>query len=169
MRGLFITLAAWSALSAAAYGQKVTIEFDHAVNFAKYRTFVVRNETIKGGDPAFDNELVEKNLRTDIVRRMTARGLVEVDRPGDLILNFRLATGKGREVITYPAGWRGRRVGRRSVPVSRGTLVIDLRDGASRELVWRAVVAEEEPNSARLQERLSKMVEKACEKYPPKE
>ena len=49
-----------------------------------------------------------------------------------------------------------------------GNLVIDLRDAAKRELVWRAIVHDREKNAARVEDKLDDMVKKAFEKYPPK-
>ena len=66
------------------------------------------------------------------------------------------------------AGWRGRRTKTVVTQVAQGTLVIDLRDASKRELVWRAVVNEREPNPAKLQDKLDNMVKKAAEKFPPK-
>lgn len=47
-------------------------------------------------------------------------------------------------------------------------MVIDMRDSSTRSLVWRAVVNEDEPNPAKLADKLDDMVKKAMKEYPPK-
>ena len=41
-------------------------------------------------------------------------------------------------------------------------------DPATHSLVWRSIATEDEPNPAKLAEKLDDMVKKAVEKYPPK-
>jgi len=54
------------------------------------------------------------------------------------------------------------------VPYARGTLVIDLRDPATRSLVWRAIATDEKSDATQLVGKLHDMVRKSVEKYPPK-
>ena len=54
------------------------------------------------------------------------------------------------------------------VPYAEGTLVIDLRDPATRSLVWRAITAEVKSNDTKIQGKLDDMVKKSIDKYPPK-
>ena len=49
---------------------------------------------------------------------------------------------------------------------TEGTLTIDLL--ATRELVWRAIVTEDEKDPAKVAGKLDDMVKKAIDKYPPK-
>ena len=46
--------------------------------------------------------------------------------------------------------------------------MIDLRDPATRSLVWRAVASEEKSDPAKIAGKLDDMVKKSFEKYPPK-
>ena len=62
-------------------------------------------------------------------------------------------------------GW-GTRVAR--VPYTEGTLVIDLRDPATRSLVWRAIASVEKKDANKIEGKLDDMVRKSLEKYPPK-
>ena len=84
-------------------------------------------------------------------------------------MNVFYTLGSLRRVETerYPAGWRGRRTRVERVPVAEGNLVIDFRDPSTRSLVWRGVASEEEPNPAKLAEKVDDMVRKSIAKYPP--
>jgi hypothetical protein len=72
------------------------------------------------------------------------------------------------ETDTYPAGWRGLRTRVVRTPQNAGTMVIDLRESATRSLVWRSTATETEPNPQKMSERLDDMVRKSIDKYPPK-
>jgi hypothetical protein len=54
------------------------------------------------------------------------------------------------------------------VPYTEGTLVIDLRDPATRALVWRGIASEDKSNASKIEGKLDDMVRKSLEKYPPK-
>jgi hypothetical protein len=161
--GLVFALTAASLLA-----QNVDVEFDESVNFSAYKTFAIRDGEINSKAPALNNDLARKNLENSVRRHFASRGLTESTGTADLNIRYTLGSSNAKEVDRYPAGWRGRRTRTVVTQVSQGTLVIDLRDASKRELVWRAVVNEREPNPAKLQDKLDNMVKKAAEKYPPK-
>ena len=76
--------------------------------------------------------------------------------------------GIASETEAVPAGWRGRQTRVIKVQNTQGTMVIDMRDPATRSLVWRAVATEDEPNPSKLAEKLDDMVKKAIKEYPSK-
>jgi hypothetical protein len=115
-----------------------------------------------------NNDLVRKNLQANLRKQLTARGLTETSERPDLNVRYTLGSGQRRDVDTYPAGWRGRRIRRVVTQTTEGTLTIDLRDAAKRELVWRVIAVEEERNPSKIEDRLDEMVKKSIEKYPPK-
>src|SRR5450432_1025612 len=71
----------------AAHGvsaQKVTVEFDQSVDFSKYRTFAIREGSLNSKNAALNSDLVKKQIDADIVRDLTAKGLMEVTGTSDL-------------------------------------------------------------------------------------
>lgn len=164
MKILFISLIA--ALS--AFAQKVTVEFDQAADFSRYKTFAIRDGQLNSKNPALNSELVKKQIDGDIERYLTARGLTMVSGKSDLNVRYHLGSARKTEVEAYPAGWRGWGTAFVRVPYTEGTLVIDLRDPSTRSLVWRAITSEEKSDPAKLEGKLDDMVKKSFEKYPPK-
>jgi len=149
--------------------QKITVEFDQAVDFAKYKTFTFRDGQINAKAPALNNELTKKNLQTEIENDLAARGLTEVaGGRADLNLFFQFGAARKVETETFPAGWRGLRTRVARVPYDEGTLVIDLRDPSTRSLVWRGVATDTEKDPAKVAAKLNDMAKKAIAKYPPK-
>jgi hypothetical protein len=152
--------------AAAAFAQNVTVEFDPGVDFSRYKTFAIRDGQLNSRNPALNSELVKKRIEADIVRDLSAKGLVVAQGPTDLNVRYHFGSARGTEVERYPAGWWGTRVVR--VPYTEGTLVIDLRDGTTRALLWRGIAREDKSNAAKIQGKLDDMVKKSIAKYPPK-
>ena len=149
--------------------QKITVEFDQAVDFTKYKTFAIRNGQLNSKNPALNSELTKKQIEADIVRDLTARGLTQAaSGPSDLNIRYVLGTAPRTEVEAYPAGWRGFGTRYVRVPYAEGTLVINLRDPATQSLVWRSIAQEEKRDAVDIQKKLDDMVRKSIEKYPPK-
>ena len=161
-------LAACLMLSAAAYAQKVNIEFDRTVDFSKFHTFAIRAHNLHSKNPALNSELVQKQIDEDILHFLTAKGLEVTTGRSDLNVRYTLGSMRRVETEAYPAGWYGWGTRIVRVPYAEGTLVIDLRDPSTRSLVWRAIATEEQRDPAKLQGKLDNMVKKSFEKYPPK-
>jgi hypothetical protein len=154
--------------SSCALAQKITVEFDQAADFSRYKTFAIRDGQLNSRNPALNSELVRKQIDADIMRNLTARGLTMVTGPSDLNVRYRFGSARKDELEAYPAGWRGWGTRVVRVPYTEGTLVIDLRDPGTRSLVWRGIASEEKSDGAKIEGKLDNMVKKALEKYPPK-
>jgi len=152
-----------------ALAQKVTVEFDQAADFSKYKTFSIRSGQLNSKNPALNSELVKKQIEADIARNLSAKGLVVAQGPSDLNVRYHFGSARATEVERYPAGWRGLGTRVVRVPYTEGTLVIDLRDGTTRALVWRGIAREDKSNAAKIQGKLDDMVKKSIGKYPPKQ
>ncbi|MGP8243874.1 MAG: DUF4136 domain-containing protein [Bryobacteraceae bacterium] len=156
-------------LALAAFAQKIQIEFDQAVNFSKFKTFAIRDGRVNSKNPALNSELVRKQLNADIQKGLEAKGLTFVTSgPSDLNIRYTMGTVRKAEVQTYPAGWRGWGTRVVRVPYTEGTLVIDLRDPATRSLVWRAIASQNKSDASKIEGKLDDMVKKSFDKYPPK-
>jgi hypothetical protein len=151
------------------FAQKVTIEFDQAADFTKFKTFAIRDGQLNSKNPALNSELVKKRIDADIERDLTVRGLKMVSGPADLNVRYRLGSAAKTEVERYPAGWHGMGTRVVRVPYTEGSLVIDLRDTGTRSLVWRAIAREDKSDASKIEGKLDDMVKKSLEKYPPKQ
>ncbi len=109
-----------------------------------------------------------KKIENEIRKRLTEKGLLEVESKPDLNVRFTLGQARKTEVEAYPAGWRGLGTRRVRVAYTQGTLVINLRDPSRKELVWRSIAVEEKDDPAQISQHLDDMVRKSIEKYPPK-
>jgi hypothetical protein len=148
--------------------QKVTIEFDHAMEFTSLKTFSLQRGEIHRKNPSLNDDIVRKNLESAILKNLTEKGLTESNSQADVDVSSSLGSSNRRETERYPprwGGWGGRRV---SYQYTEGTLTIDIRDPRRQELVWRAVAVSEERDPGKLPGKLDAMVKRSFEKYPPK-
>ena len=164
MKAILLTLL----VSASAFGQKITVEFDQGADFTRFRTFAIRDGRLNSRNPALNSELVKKRIEADLERDLTARGLIMVTGKSDLNVRYSFGSARRAEIETYPAGWRGLGTRVVRVPYTEGTLVIDLRDPTTRSLVWRGIASEEKSDARGIEGKLDDMVRKSVEKYPPK-
>ncbi len=155
--------------ASAAFAQKIEIEFDQSADFSKFKTFAIRDGRLNSKNPSLNSDLIRKRIDADIQKYLEGRGL-EFTPSGRSDLNIRYtlgAVGKVQREL-YPAGWRGWGTRVVRVPYTEGTLVIDLRDPATRSLVFRAIAREDKSDAAHIEAKLADMVKKSFEKYPPK-
>lgn len=152
-----------------ARAQKITMEFDQTIDFSKYKTFAIRDGQLNSRNPALNSPLVKKQIEADIQHDLTAKGLTLVTSgPSDLNVRYTFGAARKTEIEAYPAGWYGFGTRYVRVPYAEGTMVIDLRDPATRSLVWRAIAAEEKSDATKIQGKLNDMVKKSIDKFPPK-
>jgi hypothetical protein len=163
---LLVLLFTPSRLSA----QKVAVDYDESVTFSKYKTYM----WIRG--PAANDPLMKKRIKDAVDAALSSKGLVMVDHDADLGVAAHMATREKRTIERFYEGWGpwawrwGPGVVRTEVntyPV--GTIVVDLFDAQTKQLVWRGVardVLADDPQKNT--KKLHKAVEKMFGKFPPK-
>ncbi|HEV8413229.1 MAG TPA: DUF4136 domain-containing protein [Bryobacteraceae bacterium] len=158
-----------SALVAGrALAQKIDVEFDESAVFERYKTFHIVEGQLNAKAAALNSDLTRRKIENEIRKRLTEKGLTEVESKPDLNVRFTLGQARKTEVEAYPAGWRGLGTRRVRVAYTQGTLVINLRDTSRKELVWRSVAEEEKNDPMQIAQHLDDMVKKSIDKYPPK-
>ncbi len=122
---------------------RTTVDFDRTADFSKYRTF----KWLEGGGVP-ENSIVAKRFEAAIERQLAARGLTRAD-PADLLVS--LQAHRRTETVYYqeanagwgwgygPGWWHGHLVYWHPEEIPVGTLVVDLVDAKSNQLVWRGI------------------------------
>src|ERR1700682_1803574 len=77
LRGMVVLILSLLATH-GAFAQKVTVEFDQAADFSKYKTFAIRDGQLNSRNPVLNSDLVKKRINADIEKYLTAKGLTEV-------------------------------------------------------------------------------------------
>ena len=172
-------IAATTALAAAtltpAFGQRVQTDFDHKKDFSQYKTYSWQE--IK---PA--NSLWDARIKSAVDSQLKTKGWTPVDSGGDVAIVAVKMTKTQKRLDTFydgfGGGWGWRRFGGfddgfgDSTTVEndykQGTLVIDLYDAKSKQLIWRGSAEDTlSDNASTNKKNLDKGVVKMFRTFPP--
>lgn len=167
-------------LPAAVFAQKVNVDFDREADFTKYKTFAYQI------CHRVENPLVDKRIVTELKGRLANEGLSLTERNADLNVTYHSSTSEEFAIDTttwgygFGRGWYwghgGGYLGNVG-PVTttttvrsytRGTLVIDIWDARTNDLLWRGTATDIiSDNPEKNEKKLKKAMEKLFKKYPP--
>jgi hypothetical protein len=170
LRTAVCTLFFLAALG-AAFAQHVKTDFDHKANFSQYKTYSWQE--IK---PA--NSLWDARIKNAVDAQLTAKGWTQVDSGGDVAIVAIKTTQTERSLQTFyngfGGGWGWRGFGGMGEATTteqdykEGTLVVDLYDAKTKQLIWRGSAEDTVSDKAAKNEKnLDKGVAKMFKKFPP--
>ena len=163
---IFVVLAILFLTTTAVRADKVTFDYDHNVNFSRYRTFMWMQE------PDTQDPFMRDRIVKSINAQLAARGLRLVTSKPDLVIGAGLATEEKEVVETYYTGGWGWDGGGWSTTEVRtylfGTLTVDLIDSRTKKVVWQGVAADKISRKPEKRTKESdKWIEKMFRGYPP--
>jgi Domain of unknown function (DUF4136) len=156
--------------SIPALAQKVETDYDHSVNFTRYHTYSWGH--IHATDPLF-----EQRMRDAVDQALQSKGWEQVPAGGDATITAVLVKKNKAEYTTFYNGlggwrWRGWGTGIATTTVENvpvGTLVVDIYDTNSQDLVWRGLAHDQLSDKPEKDtKKLEKAVDKMFEKFPPR-
>jgi hypothetical protein len=160
------------ALASRANAQKVTVDFDPHAAFSDYKTFMWVEPVHYPEDP-----LMEPRIMDAINAALTNKGLQEVPDGADIGIVAHVATRRKHTLETFydgfPGPWRWSLGWGEAITTPEtytiGTVVVDLFDTTTKQLIWRGVGSEtlsEKPQKDT--EKLNKTVETMFKNFPPR-
>src|SRR6266403_4260704 len=169
----FITVCAAVSLVAttAGFAQHVQTDFDHQANFAQYKTYSWQE--IKPGASLWDSR-----IKDAVNAQLEAKGLAQVADGGDIAIVAIKTSQTQRTLQTFydglGGGWRWRGMGgfgqstTTEQDYKQGTLVVDLYDAKTKQLIWRGSAQDTLSDKATKNEKnLDKGVAKMFKAFPP--
>jgi Domain of unknown function (DUF4136) len=166
---LFASLGIGLLLASAAFASQVKTDFDRSTDFSHYKTFSFEKVQTPNG-------LWAPRIREAVTQSLTAKGLMPVESGGDLAV-VAMETTKNQQTINtlyngFGGGWRwGGGFGYSTTSVDNykvGTLVVDLFDAQSKNLIWRGSSSDTLSNkSDKNIKNLDKDVQKMFDHFPP--
>src|ERR1700720_2832133 len=159
------------AVVAVTFAQQVKTDFDHKANFSKYKTYSWQE--IK---PA--NSLWDARIKSAVDAQLAAKGWTQVESGGDVAIVAISTTHTERTLQTFydgmGGGWRWRGFGGMGEATTteqdykEGTLLIDMYDAKTKQLIWRGTAEDTVSNKEETNEKnLNKGVAKMLKKFPP--
>ncbi len=158
------------AMLGSAVAQHVQTDFDHQVNFSQYKTYSWQE--IKDRNPLWDSR-----IKNAVDAQLEAKGRTQVDSGGDIAVVAIKTTRTQKTLQTFydgfGGGWRWRGSGGFGEATTiehdykEGTLVVDLYDAKTRQLIWRGSAENTLSDKAEKNEKqLDKGVEKMFKNFP---
>jgi Domain of unknown function (DUF4136) len=165
---IFLGIAMMGAIVNVAAAQKVTV-YDVRANFARYRTFSWI-EPPNTSDPAIRAWLVEA-----IDSALATKGLQRVRTDGDLGIAAHVATPQAQTLPAFyngvAGGWRWLSGFEATTPAQVydvGTLVVDLFDRQTRNVMWRGCSPKAlSVNPGESADKLSAAISQMFTNFPP--
>jgi len=169
-----VALLGAAIVGAPIMAQTVTIDYDHSVNFLKFKTYTWGK--VHATDPS-----VEDRVTIALNRDMGGRYMTEVAKGGDVTITAIEATQDKQEFTTFydslgdfawqrpwgSAGFLDSQATLNDVPLD--TLVVDMYDTKTHKLLWRGTVTEPVVKSEdKNDQKIDKAVTQLISKYPPK-
>jgi Domain of unknown function (DUF4136) len=171
--GKWICVCLWLLLIAgSASAQRVSVGNDRAADFSKFKTY-----SWSKGVPAKHPE-VDRLIVASIQRQLEARGLTRVNENSDMLISYHAAViaGFDEATVARPGTWGPRTGSMEQVwQVVRGSLIVEILDGTSKQEVWRAVATDTLSNEGsfdatkdlnKSRKKIDKVVEKMFKYYP---
>jgi len=152
--------------------QEVRSNYMPGTDFTKYHTY--KWVAIEGG--AHPNQIVDAQIKQSVDSQLASKGLNKVDSDqADLYVGYQIAVDQERQWNGYGMGgglrWGGM-ASATSSTINIGTLVLDMYDPTTKQLVWTGNATKTiDPSSKqeKNQKNLDKAVQKLLKNYPPKQ
>jgi hypothetical protein len=163
-------------------------DFDRSADFTRYRTFAWGKSEVNVKNPVHNSDLINKNIRATVENEFAKRGITRNEEAADFLVSYHTYTEQkeqttGGNYYGYPFspfsfypfgfgwGW-GMPYGMRTAPrmetITEGTLIVDVTDRKTKELVWRGTVKGTVDNVSDLQRQIRKGIKAILKKYPVK-
>jgi uncharacterized protein DUF4136 len=163
-------------VTTGAFAQDVNVDYDKSADFSKIKTFTTKIGT------AWGNPLGEKRVTTEIEEALTAKGWTKAANEGaaDAAVVLHGATQVKKDLNTFYSGmgmggygyrYGGFGGGTAHTSVSEytvGTLVVDIFDAKSKNLLFRGTATDElSDKPEKNQKKLAKASDKMFKDFPP--
>jgi hypothetical protein len=163
----------------ACSGIKYNADYDPAFDFSKFSTYLWADASALGENARGVSGIMEARVINAIDNNLAAKGYRKTTSVEDLdfVVNFIATTQEKTDYTTYYSGWgyRGGWYGGTgtsttySTEWTEGTLIVDIFDAASKQLVWRGTAeGTVDPNASpeQREKRIHDAVSKLLERFP---
>ncbi len=172
-----VIAAALGLVSAAAFAQDVKTDFDKNANFGAIKTFAVKIGT------GWGNPIGEKRVVEEFEQALSEKGWTKTEADkADALVVLHGASEKQKTLNTFYSGmggyggygwrgWGGMGMGTATTTTSEytvGTLVADIFDAKSKQLIFRGTATDEVSNKPEKNvKKLNKATDKMFKDFPP--
>ena len=163
-------------LALPVLAQKISTDYNHSTDFSQYHTYSWSR--VQTSDP-----LNQDRVKQAVDQDLTAKGWQMVPSGGNVAITAVGATRNQQEYNSFyngfggggfgwRRGWGGGGFGDTTTTVEQipiGTLVVDMYDTGSKQLVWRGTASDTlSSKPEKNTQKLDKAINKMFDKFPPK-
>ena len=151
--------------------QDVTYNSMPGTDFSKYHTY--KWVSIEGG--AHPNQIMDQEIKQSIDSQLASKGLTKTDSDkADLYVGYQVAVDQEKQWNAWGTGrgFGGGMESATSSTISNGTLVLDMYDPGTKQLVWtgrETKTLDPSSNQEKNMKNLNKAMTKLLKNYPPKQ
>jgi hypothetical protein len=152
--------------------QEVSTNSMPGTDFSKYHTY--KWVPIEGA--VQPNQIVDAQIKQSVDAQLGTKGLTMTDgEKADLLVGYQISVDQEKQWNAYSTGglrWGGGMASAQQSTISTGTLVLDMYDPVSKQLVWTGRVSktiDASANQGKKQKNLDKAMQKLLKSYPPKQ
>jgi hypothetical protein len=151
----------------SSQAQTVQTDFNRSFNFSQLKTFNFAMQPRDPRDPLAGDSLNNGRIQSALESQLRASGYTKesAGKP-DFVVAYYVSTREKLDVQDYSIG-PGRWFGRRDIRVDQfteGTLIVDLIDASTRQLIWRGR-ASGAVELKKLDEKINRAVEKLFKQF----
>ena len=153
-----------------AMAQDVKYNSMPGTDFSKFHTY--KWVSVEGG--ATTNQILEAQIKQAIDAQLATKGLTKTDDDkADLYIDYQVAESQQKQWNAYGTGgmrWGGGMASATESTIITGSLVLDMYEPGSKQLVWTGTASKTiDPNAKqdKLQKNLDKAMAKLLKNYPP--
>lgn len=167
-------VAAWILLiTGMLAAQDVKYNFMPGTDFSKFHTY----KWVAVPNATYPNQIVDAQIKTAINSQLSAKGLTLTDSDkADLYVAYQTSVDQQKQWNAYGTGggWRfgGGMASATSSTIDVGTLVLDMYDPSTKQLVWSGRATKTlnpSSNQQKNQKNLNSAMAKLLKNYPPKQ
>ncbi len=153
-----------------AIAQDVKYNSMPGTDFSKFHTY--KWISIEGG--AHPNQIMDAEIKQAVDAQLATKGLTKTaDEKADMYVGYQIAVDQEKQWNAYGMGgrWGGGMASATQSTLNIGTLVLDMYEPATKNLVWTGTATktiDPSSNQEKNQKNLNKAMAKLLKNYPPK-
>jgi Domain of unknown function (DUF4136) len=171
MRKLSTTLGILgAALTLACSTMTTSVDYDHTVNWSKYSTFQLMEGT------KAPTTFTQKRIDDGITQALSAKGWTPTTNNPSILVYSHVVLSQEKQFNTMSMGgwgyrgWGGMGGGMATTTVQNipiGTLIVDLVDPNTKEMVWRGMAQDQVKPNGESADTINEAMQKLFQNFPP--
>ena len=168
MKKLATALGTTLLLLSCASTLTTSVDYDHTINWSQYHTFQLSTGT---PDPV---TFTQKRIDNAIISAITSKGWQNVTSDADIKVYSHTVLSTQQQWTTtsmggwgYGWGWGGGMTTSTMTNIPIGTVIVDLVDSKTKEMVWRGIASDQVSGNGEDRGKIDAAMQELFKNFPP--